>query len=324
MKVQELRQLLGASEREHLEKAFVECYKQLRKGQKEELDAMLTNILKGKAVEQKKAERLVSFEELEQQIVIFLDNAYAQNYFAPNRTIPKSQRPKWRFMVKNFIRELEKIPPESENYQKSVKLLTDLYRLMCDACNTYLFSTEDPFRSIGWEQPDLFALLVKKTFAAGYSRESISSLLLCAATGGLSRESLHIQQEMTLLGGLKTSDVKYMAMEEAKKLVEERTGKLASLKKYDNREYYLREAINELCGMVLLIAIELAEPEEGIEYYFMYSGEKNKEIVLYRALNIVNWMEKDDLWLKVYEYGIKKKIKPRDYLQVEYERRKRL
>lgn len=323
MKVQELRQLLGASEREHLEKAFVECYKQLRKGQKEEMDAVLTDILRGKAVEQKKAEGSVSFEELEQQIVIFLDNAYAQNYFAPNRIIPKSQRPKWRFLVKNFIRELEKIPPESENYQKSVKLLADLYRLMCAACNTYLFSTEDPFRSIGWKQPDLFALLVKKTFAAGYAREGISGLLLCAATGGLSGESLHIQQEMALLGGLKTSDVRYMAMEEAKKLVEERTGQLASLKKYDNREYYLREAINELCGMILMIAVELAEPEEGIEYYFKYSREKNREIVLYRALDIVDWMKEDDLWLKVYEYGIKVKIKPRDYLQAEYEKRKR-
>lgn len=35
MKVQELRNLLKDAERENLEKAFVECYKQLRKGQKE-------------------------------------------------------------------------------------------------------------------------------------------------------------------------------------------------------------------------------------------------------------------------------------------------
>ena len=49
MKVQELRQLLSASNRELVEKAFVESYKQLRKGQKEEIDPVLIDILEGKA-----------------------------------------------------------------------------------------------------------------------------------------------------------------------------------------------------------------------------------------------------------------------------------
>ena len=50
-----------------------------------------------------------------------------------------------------------------------------------------------------------------------YSEENISKLLLLAATGGLSRESLYVYQELVLLGELKTADVKYMAIEEAKK-----------------------------------------------------------------------------------------------------------
>lgn len=230
MKVQELRQLLSASDRENLEKALVETYKQLRKGQKEEFDSLLTDILQGKTVEKKAVEEAVPFEELERQITEFLENAYAQNYFAPNRVIPKSQRPKWRFMVKNYIKELERVSSESDYYSRSVKLLTDLYKLICQACNYYLFSTDDPFRSIGWEQQDFFGLLVGKTFAAGYSQEDISSLLLLAATGGLSRESLHIQQELVLLGELKTSDVKCIALEEARKLVDERIQKLTELK----------------------------------------------------------------------------------------------
>ena len=322
MKVQELRQLLSASDREHLEKAFVESYKQLRKGQKEEIDPLIADILEGKDVDKKKTGSTLNFAELEGQIITFTENAYAQNYFAPNRMIPKSQRPKWRFMVKTFIKELEKIPPESEDYLKAVKLLTDLYHLICDACNYYLFSTEDAFRSIGWGQPKLFELLAKKTFAAGYSRENISSLLLCAATGGLSRESLHIQQELVLLGELKTSDVKYIAIEEAKRLIEGRTDKLAGLGKYDNKQYDLEEAVNELCGMVLMISIALAEPEEGVEYYFKHCRNYNKEITLYCALDLIDWMDEEELWIKVYEYGVKKKINPRDYLRTQYEERK--
>lgn len=54
MKVQELKNLLKASDREHLEKAFVETYKQLRKAQKEESDPVLIDILEGKSVEKKK------------------------------------------------------------------------------------------------------------------------------------------------------------------------------------------------------------------------------------------------------------------------------
>ena len=322
MKVQELRDLLKASDREHLEKAFVECYKQLRKGQKEEIDPVLTDILDGKAAEMKKAASTVSFEELKGQITEFTENAYAQNYFAPNRVVPKSQRPKWRFMVKNFIKELGKIPPESENYPEAVKLLTDLYLLLCEACNYYLFSTDDAFRSIGWEQPKLFELLVKKTFAAGYTRENISSLILYAATGGLSRESLHIEQEIALLRELKTSDVKYIAVEEAKKLIEERIKNLKGLEKYDNRQYELEEAVNELCGVILLISIALAEPEKGIEYYFKNYRENDKEITLCCALDLIECTSEDDLWIKVYEYGLQKKVKPREQLRRQYEERK--
>lgn len=139
MKVQELRNLVTPAECGNLEKAFVECYKQLRKPQKEEIDAVLCALLEGKEAKAKKADAPVNFEELSQQIYDFMFNAYAGNYFAPNRLIPKSQRPKWRFMVKDFIKELTKIPADSENYEKSVKLLTDLYKLICAACNISVF-----------------------------------------------------------------------------------------------------------------------------------------------------------------------------------------
>lgn len=318
MKVQELRNMIKEADRELLEKAFAECYKQFTKKQKEEVDQIISNVLEGKEEKNVKKSEAVDFHELEAQITEFLSNAYAQNYFAPNRIIPKSQRPKWRFMVKNYIKELEKIPIENENYVQSAKLMTDLYHLLCSACNYYLFSTDDPFRSVGWEQPELFQLVVKKNFGLGYSREKIAALLMDAVSGGLSREALHILQEMVLVAELKTSDVKYMAIEEAQKLIEERKSKLKSLKKYDNKRYYLEEEINNLCEIILLTAIELAEIASGIEYYFQNCERNDKEITLYCALDIVEWAENDALWIQVYEYGIGKKIKPRDSLVRKY------
>ena len=99
MKVQELRNLLSASDRKNLEKAFVESYKQLRKAQKEEIDPILTDILEGKSIEKKKTAANISFEELEQQIKDFIENAYAQNYLAPNRAVPKNRSPQASIIV---------------------------------------------------------------------------------------------------------------------------------------------------------------------------------------------------------------------------------
>lgn len=45
------------------------------------------------------------------------------------------------------------------------------------------------------------------------------------------------------------------------------------------------------------------------------SGEEQRAITIER---IVDWMEDDALWIKVYEYGLSKKIQPRDYLTRKY------
>ena len=319
MKVQELRDLLKVADRYLLEKAFVESYKHLTKKQKEEADQAITDTLSGKSTKGTVKKESVDFDELELQITEFLENAYAQNYFAPNRIIPKSQRPKWRFLVKNYIKELGKISVEDANYTRSAKLLTDLYHLLCEACNYYLFSTDDAFRSVGWQQPELFQIVVKKVFGDGYSKEKISALLLDSVSGGLSRESLHIEQESVLLAELKTSDVKYMAIEEARRLIEERKQKLKGLKEYDSKRYRLGDEINNLCDVILLIAIELAEPASGIEFYFQNYEQSDKEVTLYCALRVADWVEDEELWIKIYEYGISKKIEPRDRLVAKYE-----
>lgn len=319
MKVQELRDLLKTADRDLLEKAFVESYKHLTKKQKEETDPVITDVLSGKSAKSTGKKEPVNFDELELQITEFLENAYAQNYFAPNRVIPKSQRPKWRFMVKNYIKELEKVSVEDANYARLAKLMADLYHLLCKACSYYLFSTDDAFRSVGWQQPALFQVVVKKTFGDGYSKEKIAALLLDSVSGGLSREALHIEQECVLLAELKTSDVKYMAIKEARNLIDERKQKLKGLKKYDSKRYSLEEEINNLCELILMTAIDLAEPASGIEYYFQNCERSDREITLYCALRIADWLEDEKLWIKIYEYGVSKKIKPRERLVNKYE-----
>lgn len=324
MKVQELRELLKAADREFLEKAFVESYKYFTKYQKEEADRIIKDILSGINPNKAKKKAEIPFESLKQEITEFIENARARNYLFPNRIIPKNQRPKWRFLVKNFLKELQKVSQENENYGESVNLLVELYRLVSDACSYDFFSTDDAFRSIGWEQEDFFRLVAIRVLGTGYTRENISRLIIYASTGGLSAESIHADQQIVLLSELKTTDAKYMVVEETKKLVDENAEKLNGLKKYDTQKYVLEDTINNFCDMVLMIHIVLSELEEGISYYFKVNKEREKEIILYKALRLAEWLDEDDSWLQIYEYGIKKKIKPREYLVREYRNRKAL
>ncbi len=319
MKVQELRQMLTGAERSLLEKAFVECYKQLSKSQKEEADLQIKLILSGEAAAAKgKKTAAADPEELEQQIKTFLSNARNGYYYEPNRVIPKSQRPKWRSLVKGYIKELEKVPADSPFYERAVQLLRELYSLLCTACNIYLFSSEDPFRSVGWEQNALYHLLAAKTFAVSLSRENIAAMAKLACTGGLSRDSLYENQEAELCSLLKTTDAKEIAIEESEKAIQLRREKLAGLKAYDNQRYYLEEEINNYCDLILILSLSLAETERGIRFFLKNSIESRKEIILYRALEIARWVGTDAQWLDIYRYGVSKKIKPREELVERY------
>lgn len=323
MKVQELRQLLSGADRALMEKAFVECYKQFSKSKKEEdIDPLIQEILSGAEISREKKTSISDFNAFYAEVIEFLDNAYAQNYYAPNRFVPKSKRPKWRFIVKNYIKMLEPIQPSYEYYSEAVNLLMDIYNMLCYACSYYLFSTDDPFRSIGWAQPELYFLVVRKAFGAGYSREMISRMIQMAATGGISREALHMMQMRILVKELKTADVKNIAIEEGKKLIAGALSKQFQKKGNTYSDYYFNEGINNICGVILMLYIELSEPEEGIAYYFDHCRERDQEIVLYCALDLAKWMDaQNQLWLDIYKYALKRKIKPRESLVKEYQKR---
>lgn len=320
MKVQELRDIIKKADRENVEKAFAECYKKLSKSQKQELDQMLEGILSGKDTKGPKEGPPADFPALKREVEEFLENAYAQNYFAPNRVIPKSKRPKWRFMVKGYIKEFLKIKAEDEHYPEMIRLFSEIYKLICTACNYYLFSTEDPFRSIGWNQPELFRVLVKKMFEDGYTKENILAITALAVCEGVSRETLHVEQAFVLVSELRTSDVKYMTLESVKELADGQEGRLSGLKNNSDQSYFIEETINRLCDLYLIISIELTEAEDGIRYYFDHCREYRNETILYRALEIVDWTDAGEkLWIDVYRYGLTRKIEPREELTAKYQ-----
>ena len=116
MKISELRALLDRTSSENIKRMLVEVYRALPKKTRENLaiDELLKNpaATRAGAKQSKALAHSVDIDDLEPELEEFLSDAYARNYFAPNRFVPKSERPKWRFKAKRFSRRLM---PRSSN-----------------------------------------------------------------------------------------------------------------------------------------------------------------------------------------------------------------
>ena len=205
----------------------------LYKSRKEDsgLDELLMNFTHEKAKSDKKDEP-VNFEKLKAEIKQFLIYADMQYYLAPNKYVRKDQRSKWRFEVKRFIKELIKIG--GENSEEAGRLLADIYNMLSYGCHYSIFSTEDPFSSVGYEQTDLLMLVLKKIFYSGYTPGTIKSAVFLTLDSNVNWNTLHINLMSALVDMLKTTDTKetallqciayrneYVAYQSAKKIFKE-------------------------------------------------------------------------------------------------------
>lgn len=320
MKVSELRKLISNSNEEVLKKAIVEVYKLVPTGKKQDADVVIENVLSGNTTKKVKSVEKVDYSKLSAEINYFLENAYAQNYYVPNKVVSKKERPKWRFHVKRYVKELDKVSIDNDFYNEAVELLIKLYRMMCYACDYYLFSSTDTFQSVGISQYDFYEIFVKKALAKGFTEDAITTLVLCSATGGLSRNSLYVDQEMLLLSYLHTNDVLKITINKSKELVDAATKKVVKENGYSTRRYLLEREIRNFCDVILMSEIKLGEFEDGYVYYFDHVKERDLEVVLYCALDIIEmYTEDDNLWIECYEYAVKnRRINPRDYLKESY------
>lgn len=325
MKVAELRKILNNTSDDVLKNVLVEVYKLVPTCKKETADEIITNVISGNTKKITKTKETVDYKKLSNEINTFLKHAYAQYYVAPNRVIPKKDRSKWRFQVKRYVKELDKVDSGNEFYNEAIDLLVKLYKLMCDACSYYLFTTDDSFNSVGISQDDFYRIIATKKLSLGYTNENITTLLIVASTGGLSRSSLHIYQELILLSQLKDENILHLAIDKAKELVDSTSEKIKGTREYSSAKYALIESVNNYCDFILMASIKLDEFDDGIDYYFKHNQDRDEEVKLYCALDCIEWFEEDnnELWIKCYEYGVKnRKIKPRDYLIDQYKLKK--
>ena len=320
MKIQEFRDIIKRCNRENVEKIASEIYKLLPKNKKEEADQLIEDIISGRTLNKKqKANEKLDFDSLKEEINVFLENVDNELYLKPNRIVPKNKRSKWRFEVKNFIKLINEIPANGENGEESARLLRELYKRLAHGCGFYIFPSDDPFQSIGIRQPDFYEMLVKRTFAKGFTDEKIKNMLEDATLVFIDRNSLHSELETIYADSLATSEIKYRALSIIKEYVEQFETELNRDKdNRSNKSYQIRNFIEELCETMLIISILLNEPEDAVRYYWEHAHDLDKEITLYKILGTIRAFGDEKLWIRVYEDGLKKNIQPRSYLENLY------
>ena len=330
MKVNELRTVLGKYKPKELQEIAVALYKMIPKAKKEEndVDELLQNFTLEKPKQAKK-ESHVDFNQLDGEIAWFLACADEQLFLAPNRIVPKSRRTKWRFEVKNFVKNL--LAVSGENSDAAAKHMVNIYNMLSYACNYYIFTSENPITAIGYRQTELLGIVLGKLFYSGYSEEAIKTAVYTTLDSNVDRFTLHTSLHYVLINSLKTPDTKETALKyciefpkdyytyQSVKKIFKISGRSYSSSSTDYRYNGCR---NNAAELYLLIKFSLQEYDEGIKYFWKNTIERDKEVKLYCLLELIGMEELDQLWLREYDKAVKSGIKPRESLQEEYSERK--
>lgn len=319
MLVSELRELLKKYKEEDLRLLILEMYKSMPKKLREDkdIDALLQDVHAHVHIgkDERIQDRQINVNDLKQEIDLFIDYAYKQYYFAPNNFVHKKERPKWRFKVKAYIKDLQNISVDSAEGRIVTDLLQKLYEMLSYACSYYIFSTDNPFRSVGIEQTVLLDIVITRKLGSGMSNESIKSAIELVINREVDRETLHSFLIQVLVMNLKSPDSKVIAIEQCKLLKKDLgKSKPAPSKKSwssDSSDYERVDKINNLVEMLFRINMELCEYEEAIKYFNENFIERDAEILLYVLLSLLLEYKLKDLWLREYGEALKKGVKPR-------------
>ncbi len=331
MKVAELRSLLENYPDKQLREMVVALYKAMPKKLKEEqlIDELLKNpeAFLGKKKSLKKKEEIPDMDWLEMEIEEFLSDAYNQYYFAPNRIVPKSQRSKWRSIVKRFYKELNLAATVPENLPKAAELMQKIYEMLCYACKYILFSSDDVFASLRISKSEFLKSVLTLHYQHKEKKDFIRDSIKLVVDNENNYFILNEILMEQLIGFLKTPDLKEMTIQQCRLEIENTRRQLANPPKRKKRnfsslhsdEYLLECKNNNLTILGVLCYLHLFEYDKAIEFYNEHYLEQHKEMALFTLLRLLFAYQLKDQWLQVYESAVMAKIKPREKLDRVYQ-----
>jgi len=327
MKVPELREKLAKLKKEELIKLAVEFYKLVPNHKKEDygLDNLIENPTQPKATT--KASKGLNWDELEKEINQFINDAKEQNYIFPNKIIPKKERPKWRFKIKNWQKVLTNTKQENPKPEQQVNLLISLYKLLCESMYSQYFTSNDPFYTIQITQEEFFKSIILLIQEKIGKTQSIDKGLEIIFINRLDNNTSETDLAMELISTLELAELKERGIEKIEKMlkvhtlkyfdeVEDKEGNktytIKHIYKKNNiiSEYQIMDINNDLKIIGFMFYESLYQVKKGIDFFHTHSKEKN-EIALCKLINLIYKDNYKDEIKHEIETAIKNGIEPR-------------
>jgi hypothetical protein len=328
LKIAEVRQLLNNLTDDQLKTIISELYKIIPKRIKEEqaVDDLLKNPPGPGTKREKPKEQPPDFEMLSDDVRQFIEDAYAQYYFAPNSVVAKKDRPKWRFLVKRFCRDLTNASTIEQQLPQAAELLEKLYVLLCHSCAYVLFSAYDPFQSVGIPQVEFFRQVLALNFQVQAKSDFIHRALMLILDQPLNRYSLYEDLMLQFLDFLKIPDLKETAVVECERLIQESKGeppkgnqRTKSYADSSHENYQREQRFQNLALMGFLCYVSLGDYDKAIDFFKRNHSQDSKEVALYILLRELSHLRLGDYWRREYEAAVQRGVSPREKLRLTYE-----
>ena len=316
MKVDELRKKLDGYDKDTIIKLAVEFYKIIPKAKKEDdlLDNLITNPNTKKAAD-KNVSKSRGLTEITSDIDLFISHVKSKYYSSPNKVIGKSERPKWRFKVKAFYKELIALKLEEPGLHKRAELLNNLYILMCESFRQDFFNSDDAFVSIVVEQVDFYRTLIQFIDQAEGKIGVIKKGISLITDFSQSHNTLKSELMREFVEVINTPDAKYTAIEKVEEILKNIINTpLIKTKNYswNNEEYYRNAKINELSELGMRLYLSLFEYPEAVQFFKKYhTTQRDEEIKFYIMIRILFEFKFKDIIKKELEIATNEGMKLR-------------
>ena len=324
MNLPELRDLIKKHQPDELRQIIVEMYRVMPRKLREDkhVDDMLQDITTylqvGKSLA--KVEPPVDMAHLKAKIDIFVEYAYQQYYFAPNNFIHKKDRPKWRFIVRSFILDLQKQPMDGDSGILATDLLDNIFRMVSHASHYYLFNTNDPYRSIGISQIELLDIILTRRMQSGSLDDAIKKSVAMTIESYADMSIGKLSMIYCLVRHLRSADARSIALRHSLDLKVKMNPVQQDKRKRSrdsSSDYYAIEKYNSLIAQISILKILSGDNQDAVRYFHEnYRGRAEDRI--HALLGLLEYYELDDLRKKEHEAALKKGIKIREEPKIVY------
>ena len=126
-------------------------------------------------------------------------------------------------------------------------------------CGVYIFTSDDPFASIGMEQEELYGEYVARQVQSNVDETAIIGMVNGATHCYLSRECLHVMLFGVLDHYIQKQEYRDMVLNYCQKFIKSQKDFIATLKRYDDRLHEAKELLTNMNQLAFIFHTDTFE-----------------------------------------------------------------